>query len=105
MPFKSASLTNPRLQHPDEISKDPWNNSNQEVYQTVQFNNIQLPELSSWNAGDEYEIVLKVKLEKRIDSSQNEVVGEFKILEVKAEENPGEEMMTDEQKHYKELIG
>ena len=105
MPYKSAALTNPRLQHPDEISKDPWNNANQEVYQTVQFNNIQLPELSSWNAGNEYEIVLKVKLEKRIDSSQNEAVGEFKILEVKAEENPGEEEMTEDQKHYKDLIG
>ncbi len=103
MPFKSASLKNPMIKHPDEVSV--FDNLNQETYQFIQFNNTQLPELNDWSAGDEYEIVLKVKLEKRIDSAKNEVVGDFKVLEVKVSETAGDEELSDEQKHYKEQLG
>jgi hypothetical protein len=100
MSFKSASLTNPRLQHPDEVMRSPWNNHNQEVYQYLQFNNIQLPEIAKWEAGEEYEIVLKVKMEQLIDSSNNQMVGDFKVLEVKTGERP----LTSGQKRVKEIM-
>lgn len=91
------------IKHPDEIGT--FDNLNQETYQFIQFNNTQLPELDNWSAGDEYEVVLKVKLEKRIDSAKNEVVGDFKVLEVKANESAGEEELDEQQKHYKDLLG
>lgn len=103
MSYRKASRKNPSLQHPDDAEMS-FERDNVERSQRINFNNEELPEIEDWNTGEEYEVKLKVKFNKKMEGTNNEQVGWFDITAVSAMEKeiPDE---TPEQKRVKKIIG
>ena len=77
---------------------------NQRYYQHIEFNNIDIPSLDEWESGREYNLEIKVKLIKKTEKANDNVVGEFEILLVKDDEENKEEY-TPEQIRIKKILG
>lgn len=78
---------------------------NERLMQRFYLDNRMLPEMTDWEAGQEYQLLIRVKMKGKTENEDGTVEAPFELLTAKPAEDDYQRAMSKEQKRYNELMG